>query len=232
MRRQVIGSILSMVLASPALADIMVGDTFYWNNTPLTAVGQVKLDSGLVANTNAAFGVTLIEGALTGSIYSDALPGQTVLFRTFCIEKTVYFTPGVTYWASIDPVAYSGAGGGGLAGDPIGRVTEYIYDQYLATKPTSSATLQAIRDAIWYSEKEIGSSNSVYNNAVTTLGAAASQNANHTYALNLWTITSQQGKYVATDVQSHLITMVPVPGAVLLGLLGLGYAGMRLRKRV
>jgi len=210
-------------VVAPALADFGAGSEFYWGDVKLEAVGQVKLDWGLA--TNAAFGVTLVSGQLTGSIYPQTAPPERPnMFRTFCVENGIYFTPGTIYWASIDPVAYSGHVG--PAGDPISKVSEYIYDGYLAGTITN---LTGIRDAIWYAENEGGVKNAIYDTAFVAAGAG---NAGHTYALNLWSITEQGGEYVATDVQSQLITVVPIPGAVLLGFLGLGYAGTRLRRFV
>jgi hypothetical protein len=233
MRKLTLVTGLLALVATPAFADFSFEWTSGATTLDLTAVAQVKLDGGLA--TNSAFGVTLVSGQLKGSIYTNTAPPEIAnLFRTFCVESTVYFSPGTTYWASIDPVAYSG--GVGPAGDAISDVTEYIYDQYLLTKPTDAATLTAMRDAIWWAEGEGGSKNAIAKAALYALYGDEDYSgtlglAGHTYALNLWTIVEQDGKYIATDVQSHLIT-TPVPAAVLLGMLGLGAAGMRLRRFV
>jgi hypothetical protein len=188
-------------------------------------------DSGV---SGAAFGVELTKGQLAGSIYESAGPGAAIVFRTFCVENEIPFPVGTKLWASIDSVAYSGADGGGAAGDPVSAVTEWIYDQYLSG---TVADLAAIRDAIHYAEGEITSwsgadadAEGLFNAA---LASAGSGNALHTYALNLWQIMlDASGAYRAIDKQSHLITVVPVPATLLLGLLGLGYAGTKLRKLV
>lgn len=230
MKRLTFILVLCLFVTAPVLADLFGGGTFYWGDVKLDGVAQVKLGWGVA--TNAAFGVTLVTRQLPGSIYASASPANTVLFRTFCVENNIYFTPGTTYWASIDPVAYSG--NVGPAGDPISNVTEYIYDRYLTAHPvpTDVATLTSIRDAIWWAEGEGGSKNEIYDNALDAVKAMG--DADHTYALNLWTIAWDSGdsRFEAIDVQTQLITMVPIPAAVLLGMLGLGAAGLKLRKFV
>lgn len=224
-----------MFIAAPGVADT----PFQWTNNGstinLTSVAQVRLDSGLA--TNSAFGVTLVEGQLKGTIYPDVvLSGGTAvtdLFRTFCVENGIYFTPGTVYHASIDRVAYSGSQAG-TTGDPISDVSEYIYDGYRTGTITN---LTGIRDAIWWAEGEGGVKNTIVDNALTALYGATDmtsaglRSAGHTWAMNLWTLAFQNGVWVATDVQSHLVT-VPIPGAVLLGALGLVAARRKLRKLV
>ena len=222
--------LLCLFVAAPVMADLP--GPFEWTNDgktiELTAVAEVKLDGGLA--TNSAFGVDLMSGQLKGSIYESVSPIASDVFRTFCVEKSIYFYPGKTYWASIDPVAYSG-NETGVDGDGISDLSEWIYDQYRAGNYDDD-DLTSVRDAIWWAEGEDGSKNSIAQDAISALYGPDPGNygdAAHTYALNLWTIVEQGDKWVATDVQSQLIT-VPVPAAVLLGLLGLGVAGVKLRK--
>ena len=230
----IVPCLLCLFVAAPTLADPSLDLPFEWTNDAdtieLTAVAEVKLDSGLA--TNSAFGVDLMSGQLKGSIYESVSPIASDVFRTFCVEKSVFFKPGTTYWASIDPVAYSG-NESGVIGDGISDVAEYMYDQYLAGNYTTDTELQQVRDAIWWAEGE-GGSKAAAAPALTALYTDADYSgllgsAEHTYALNLWTLEWDCDKWVATDVQSQLIT-VPVPGAVLLGMLGLGAAGMKLRR--
>lgn len=236
MRRLVFVLVVCASFAAPLFADPIVGQTFYWQDKggtvsgyQLTVVAQVTLTQVTGSSTGGAFLVTVNQGSLP-------LGGG---FKTFCIEDEITFSPGTKYWVSVDSRAYSGNSGYGLAGDPISNVTEYIYDTWKSGSAPASWTQSAVSQAIWYAEDEVAYSSlsadakTVYNTALAAIGGVGSiGNAGHTWALNLWNSwTTVGGKLIAKDVQSQLIT-VPVPGAVLLGFLGLGYAGMKLRKRV
>ncbi|HON91266.1 MAG TPA: hypothetical protein PKZ07_06855 [Sedimentisphaerales bacterium] len=235
MRKLVSVFVVCAFSAAPLLAEPTVGQTFYWQDKggnisdyQLTVVAQVTLTQISGSSNGGAFLVTVNQGTLP-------LGGG---FTTFCIEDEITFSPGTKYWVSVDSKAYSGNSGYGLAGDPISNVTEYIYDSWRSGNPNNWSQA-AISQAIWYAEDEVAYSSlsnaakAVYNAAVTAIGGTGNiGNAGHTWALNLWSgWKTVDGKLIAKDVQSHLIT-VPVPGAVLLGFLGLGYAGMKLRKRV
>lgn len=219
--------------ASPLLADPTVGQKFYWKDKggtvsdyQLTAVAQITLTQVLDSSNGGAFLTTLNQGTLP-------LGGG---FKTFCVEDEITFNPGAKYWVSVNPKAYAGNSGYGLAGDTISNVTEYIYDTWRGSNP-SSWSQAAVSQAIWCAESEIlyssmsSAAKNVYDSAVTAIGGTGKiGDAKHTWALNLWGgWANVDGKLIATDVQTQLIT-VPVPGAVLLGFLGLGYAGTRLRR--
>lgn len=49
-------------------------------------------------------------------------------FRTFCVERNIFFTPGTTYAFQIETVARSG--GGGPNPDPISIETAYLYTKF------------------------------------------------------------------------------------------------------
>lgn len=230
MKKLLIVSVLCAFVAAPAFGEYL--GTFYWTpdqflypgapTVQLNAVAIVDMDYtsfGFTAPTSngGPFWVQVVQGTLNG-------------FNTLCVESSVTQSLNDNYWASVDDVAY--AGRVGSAGDPISNRTEWIYDQYLSNhlKAYTGAT---ISEAIWMGEGEATPNlgNAVWNAAVLAIPDPQVGLATHTRVLNLWTLEKVGDVYVATDVQSHLIT-VPVPAAVLLGFLGLGYAGMRLRKHV
>jgi len=232
--------LLCLFVTSPVIGDPSVGTSFYWQQggtySPymLTVDAKINMQYYNSASSNGgAFWVDLLDGSL-GPHYPNT-PVANNVFSTWCVEKNVYFYLNTDYCVSIDPKAYSG-GNSGFGGDPISNVTEFIYDKWLADYyAKTNAEQVALRDAIHYAEGELTSlvsgsrAEQIYNEAVSGVGTIG--NANHTYALNLWGGWYQDsyGNWIATDVQTQLIT-VPVPAAVLLGLLGLGAAGLKLRK--
>jgi len=219
MKKLLMVSVLCAFVAAPAFGDYL--GTFWWQGNMLNAIAKVNMD-------NTSFGFTAPAGS-GGPFWVRVVEGTLPQFNTLCVESSITQNMNLDYWASVDDVAYSG--GVGPAGDSISQRSEWIYDQYLAGN-LSTHTGDTISKAIWMGEGEATPDlgNAVWAAAVLAVPDAGAL-ATHTRALNLWTLTYDGVKWVATDVQSHLIT-VPVPAAVLLGFLGLGYAGMRLRKHV
>ncbi|MBK9119021.1 MAG: hypothetical protein IPM18_05370 [Phycisphaerales bacterium] len=240
MRKLVAWSVLfAVAAAAPAWASF-TGGAFRWapggaGSSPavdLYAHTQVKLQTIGGGASGGPFNVELV-GNGDGQV--PFYPGSIgdFLFRTWCIESQINFTPNVAYWISVDKRAYSG-GVAGVAGDPISDVTEWIYDQWNAGN-LNAYTNNQISRAIWWAEGEAtGQKNAVADAALLALGYNVPAPgplalASHTWALNLWTGFQQvNGVWYANDVQSHLIT-VPVPAALLLGVAGLGLVMRRTR---
>ena len=157
-------------------------------------------------------------------------------FRTFCAEPTVL---GFGDWATIDDTIYFGGSANGVAVPAeVRSVLAYWFEGgYTAIglndDQLGNMTLQAY---IW--KTIYGSTPSAWNSFVTnSTNAAAISNLGTTYGgghalagsvkvMNLWTSSTLFDG--STDRQSQFI-IVPLPGAVLLGLIGFG-AAARMRR--
>ncbi len=169
-------------------------------------------------------------------------PGK---FETFCVEKNETFHFNRSYYAEFNTAAENG-GAGGPNPDPLSNETAYLYRQFITGQldgyvyDTSGGaggrrqSANALQNAIWYLEQEIGNAHAGLN--ATEKGLVdlflADADAHKTDpigtvgVLNLYQNANRTGFKQDQLVMQH----VPAPGAAAMGVIGLGLIGWTRRR--
>ena len=165
--------------------------------------------------------------------YNSSLIGEKY-FQTFCIQTTVYFTPGNTYNAS--------------PGDSITLGTAWLYSQFAAGTLSGygydytygsgrTASAGALQQAIWYLQGQVVSlvgtydGTAYYNAAVAAVGAAnVKTDGNGAYGVESLNLSDASG----LAAQDQLVIAVPETTTVIAGmllLLPLGASTLRILRK-
>ena len=176
--------------------------------TPAIGEMMVKIYDGVGNTAGGEFLAEVLDDSI--GIYDK---GDFI--STFCIETSEYLNIGGTYYVSLSHYAILGRQE--LPGDLLNDQSARIYNYWLDSLDHIAANADDVQNALWHEEGEGGSSN--YLNSIAW-------DASNVMVMNLW------GDAAHTVYKQDLLVRVPVPAAVLIGMLGLAAAGLKLRKFV
>jgi len=247
MRRVVFITVLCAFIAVPTMAD-MVKPTGTDPDGGLQGYGPWQAGSG------GEFSLLPSGWSYNPLLYyadSTKNQGTTGTFQSFCIE---YLQPEYLYaetWHASVLNDHAIMGSNPLSGDPLSVGAAYLYYKFATGNLTGynysntgvgrEASALELQNALWWLEGEIDlyPTTNIFAKAVVDLfGAAAIADNNGQYnvaIMNLW-VPDHIGDFSKDANGNYLylrqdqLVLVPVPAAVLLGLLGLGVAGIKLRK--
>jgi len=162
-----------------------------------------------------------------------------VQFYTFCIEFHENVNWGTYYDAEISTEAIAGNGNTGptgpTGGDSLDPRSAWLYDQYqsgtLGLGLRSNPLAKDVGMAIWAIEDEIpyNDLSQAQKDLISNATTAGWTDTRDYRVLNLYALNSAHEGNPLNYRQDYIVK-VPVPGAVLLGMLGFCVAGLKLRK--
>jgi hypothetical protein len=237
-KRIIITAFICAFLTAPVMADQV---TMYYRNVDGHNPGDYRTGDGGEFVAQMADSWSFALGNYASTTHDQA--GYDNSFQTFCLERNEYIYDGRTHDFDISLAAWKG-GLGGPSPDPISKGTAYLYKQFATGQltgysydpgPDRQNSAGLLQNAIWALEQELDApskgDNTFWDLVVDKFGVDSSgaplamDDASAGYGVRVMNLHD----CVEPVFQSQLV-LVPVPAAALLGFLGFGYAGMKLRK--
>lgn len=248
MKRIIFMTLLCVFISTPLMAD-PIKLKLYYEDVTGHKVSDYRSGAGgefvVELGTGWTYDVLFLydEATKNEASYNDS-------FQTFCVESETYLAEsGHEYTAVLNTYAELGDGGSVNGEDELSQGAAYLYYQFAKGQltgyeytpgSTRAADAKELQKAIWALEDETGfsysysaggSGNEFYDLAYLAFGGVESD----LYVDNLQTDGSLLYPVMVMNLtgspesQDQLV-LIPVPAAMLLGLLGLGAAGIKLRK--
>lgn len=217
----------------------------------LTAGSAVASPAITVTKINGYYAGDGGELTITPNLDLVEITGEMATFQTFCLEKSEFAIPGVTYSVVVNDESIYGGNNDGPAGDdggdPLDPRTAYLYTQfrdgvlagynYTVGSPRANSA-KALQEAIWYleDEMEIAWAAGSLQDQFLTAAQAAVDSGEWTGLGNVRVLNSYQLGHPGEEQyrnQDMLVTVtVPAPGAVALGVLGSCVVGFLRRRHI